>query len=160
MTPPLKMTPPTKFETDPMNRKNFTSNQSFAIELLKSCQINFFFSLLRTRILFKTYISLHTHNQLIHYTYHSKAYDPKKKTWGAEDQFVASARSYKCLKIKQLAKTTSFASRAGRISFKMSLHTHIKNTCTMYTIQKLIIQERKRWLFNVYLMLLLNTTSA
>ena len=40
--------------------------------------------------------------QHIHYTYYSKACDPRKKTWGAEGRSDASASSYKYLKLKYL----------------------------------------------------------
>ena len=66
------------------------------------------FARVSRRVLFKTFIYAHTHTKYIHHIYHLIAYDPTKKMWVAKYLSDASAQSYKCLKIKQLAKTMSF----------------------------------------------------
>ena len=53
---------------------------------------------------------VHTHEQYIHYTYHSKAYNPRVKTWGPKGRSDTPSWFYKCLKYELLAKTSNFGS--------------------------------------------------
>ena len=124
-----------------MNRKNFTSNQS--CDFSKSCQIEFF-SHFYAHAFCSRRLSLHTRKKHIHCTYHSKAHDPRKKTWGAEGRSDASARYHKCLKLKYLlrkrwvliARQNAFCSRC------LSSHSHTKHL--HYTYHSKAYDPRKK----------------
>ena len=80
------------------------------------------------------------------YIYHLKAYDPKKKMFVAKYLSNASAQFYKCLKIKQLAKTTSFGvdSLTECTVFKMFFYAHTHKQHIHYTYHLTDYDPRKK----------------
>ena len=101
---------------------------------------------LARRILFKMFISPHTHKKHIHFIYHLKVCNPRKMTWVAKSRSDASARYYKCLKLKYLWKRRAlpYATELKYFVQDVYLRTHTKSMYTIYTIWKPMIQVRKR----------------